>query len=148
LTEEQKSERLWKILFVYEQIHFVQGWGRCQSQEKRKRTLAERYWRVREKKEWALYRQGKNPKLVEEMPKFKNPPCDYPFPPPEMGPTKRRKLKFDKRKVGRPEREMRQWLFDVLKEPLRKLAPHKAYQEFPNSILGRLFALLQPQLKN
>ena len=133
------------IEFIYVQIVFVLMMIKDRKVEKRKRTIAEKYWREREKMEWRFWKEGKDPKLVEKMVCFANVPKDYPFPyyPPSRNHMKQ--IEIVKRHPGRPVKDLRYFLGETIDEPLRELSSPSSlsnFRIFRTLVLEKLFKLL------
>jgi hypothetical protein len=136
-----KNARL--IEFIYVQILFALEMIKNRKTEKRRRTMAKKYWEERERMEWKMWKKGKDPKLVGTMALFASIPKDYPFPfySPSRDHTK--KVEVTKRPPGRPEKDLRYFLGETLSEPLRDLSrSRRDFSSFRSDILEKLFQLI------
>lgn len=142
IHRDKRETIAWNLLFVYEQIEFAQRYRIYQSAGRRKLTLAQKYWHEREKMEHRFFKHGRDWHAVKDMPRFSKAKAilqDYPHP--HYSPNSL-KVKLTPSIPGRPERDLRHWLYKVLNEPLRLLAPKGSFRTLRSIVLEKLFGLL------
>jgi hypothetical protein len=144
---EKRLRNAKAIEFIYVQIIMILEIIKDRKSEKRKQTIAEKYWKEREKVEYRLWRQGKDWKKVGDMPKFASAKSllkDYPHPYYRPSPDHMKNIEIVKHSPGRPEKDLRYFLVDAIKSIKGLSFAHSRSElgSFRSDVLEKLFQLL------
>jgi len=139
----RRLHNLQLLEFIYIQILFAIEGTKYKKHKKRQLTLAEKYWKEREKFEYRLWKQGKDFKLVQNMPKFARTPTDYTHPyylPATL------KIRLTNASMGRPKRDWQKFLRETISVAIEKLifpASRLTHQKHRLEALKILFTIIK-----